>query len=144
MIDRPEGFIDAYANRGVCGVVATAIAAGVSYEVAKATLKKAMHSLYPDRQRMRGATTYAQRKLALSWLAVIYSEHVEFLGMSVESFAKYNSKPNVTYMICFKGHVFTLRNGIICDQSYNGPVENWYRSKRQINRPVIEIEGVGW
>jgi len=147
-MEYPEGF-DNERQRlrqfGICGIVATAIAANVRFDVAKAALKRAMHDIYPHRQRMRAATTYAQRNAALSALAVRYSELREYMGMSVETFALDVAEPGKLYMVCYKGHVFLVKDGSILDQRYKGPVMGWglFR-KRLINRPVIRIDGVGW
>lgn len=147
MIELPDGFDDERKRLkqfGVCGILATAIAADVPYKVAKAALKIALHELYPHRKRQRGATSFAQRSLALKKLAVKFEELTNPMGWKVWEFAAHMAEPDVTYMVCIPRHAFTIRNGHVCDQSYNGPVEKWERRNRVIDRPVIKVLGKGW
>ena len=142
MIERPEGFIASHANRGICGVIATAICANVSYQVAWATLKQIM---IEDEigQRFRGGTYKNQRNKALSRLAVKHEEVKAGMGWKVWEFVAHVCEPGVMYMVCFKGHVFCIKDAWVIDQSYSGPIQAWKVRNKKVTY-AIKIIGKGW
>ena len=139
----PDGFLPEHRNRGICGVLALSICADVSFDVARATLKMAMHKLYPTRQRFRVGTHKPQIELALKMLGIRFVNRPEYEGMTVGNFT-HICKPDVKYMVYMSRHVATVFDRKICDQgAINLPV--FHRVSRwKINRPVIEIIGRGW
>lgn len=144
-MEYPDGFLDSHKRRGICGVLAVAMAADVSFDVAKATLRDCMRDLYPQRQRFRGGTHYSQVLLALKRLGVRYVEHPEFAAMniSIGEFT-YIVDPAKKYLVYVPRHVVTVHNRLIADQgNIAAPIFHWAH-RRIINRPVIEILGRGW
>jgi hypothetical protein len=135
---------------GHCGVLATAILAGVPFE-------KAWNTLAPyyaaGRRKWTGGTHHLHRKAALETLGVPckHRQHVpagdlQWLRMmkspsladylprcSVETFARRYAKPGVTYMVCVSRHVVTVRDGIVIDQTQAAPASQ-HRSRRQLVR----------
>ena len=142
MIERPEGFVASHANRGVCGVVAIATAASVSYQVAWATLKAIMQDKGIG-QRFRGGTYPAQQLEALSRLAVKFEIVERGKGWKVWEFAAHLAKPDTLYMVTHKAHIYCVRNGWVMDQSYTGPVQDWNARNKRLIR-IVEITGKGW
>ena len=143
MLEYPEGFTSKLANRGVCGVLATAICADVSYDVARQTLKQVMIDQELG-QRFRGGTYSKQRQEALKRLAVQFVERPEYVGMTIAHFAEFHARRDVVYMVCVKGHVVSVKNNAISDQRLIGNFIVHHSAKRRIVKPVLEILGKGW
>lgn len=135
---------------GHCGVLATAILAGVPFEEAWRTLAP----YYAGRKRKwTGGTHHIHRKAALETLGVPckHRQHVtagdlQWFRMvnapgwedclprcSVETFARRYAKPGVTYMVCVSRHVVTVRDGIVIDQTQAAPASQ-HHSRRQLVR----------
>lgn len=142
-MEYPEGFDTTAKRRGNCGVLATAICAGVSYQVAWAALKRNLHLLGRDRQRMGVRTNHCQRLAAMRELAVKFTE-IDAGSVTVKQFAQWAAKydHNETYMLRVKGHVVTLKNGMIIDQRICIPWQQYNKRKPILN--AVRIDGKGW
>lgn len=143
-MEYPQGFADTHwRKRGICGVLAVALAAEVTFEVAHAACKRAMHELALG-QRFRGGTYHIQRLHALRGLAVRFTE-LDFKDMSIRRFIDEFAEADTTYILATKSHVITLRNRIIADQANIKPsLQHKYGGRRVITKPVIRIDGKGW
>lgn len=141
----PEGFYAGYhSQKPICGVLAVALAAGVTYDVASERCKEAMHDIYPTRQRFGGKTTTPQRELAMKRLGVkfertdIVSKRPRLIDV-VKTF-----EPDTLYQVVTPKHVSTVRNGYIIDQSKLTLVECAGKLAKQRVREVTKIIGKGW
>lgn len=144
-MEYPQGFADSHwRKRGICGVLAVAIAAEVTFEVAHAACKRAMLELKLG-VRFRGGTWHRQRVHALRQLGVKFVEYPEYKGMTFRQFIDEYAVEDVTYMLANKGHVISVRNGMVADQANIKPrQEHKYGGRSVIDKPVIAILGKGW
>lgn len=144
----PEGFYAGYhSQKPICGVLAVALAAGVTYDVAAKRCKEAMHDIYPTRQRFGGKTSTPQRELAMKRLGVkfertdIVSKRPKLIDV-VKTF-----EPDTMYHVVYKysggGHILTVRNGYIIDQARLTLIELSPCAKKRICE-VTKIIGKGW
>ena len=140
----PEGFFSNYhSHKPICGVLATAMAAGVTYDVAHATCKQAMHDIFPNRQRFGGITYEPQIDLALKRLGVQFEKTVfnshrpRFIDL-VKEF-----EPDVTYHVVTPKHIQTVRNGYVIDQGKLTRVELHSHANKRV-RYIRKIIGKGW
>jgi hypothetical protein len=143
-MEYPEGFFSSYhSQKPICGVLAVALAAGVSYDIAHEHCKATMHILYPKRQRFGGRTYSNQRELAMDRLGVKY-EKTEFVTKRpklvdiVKTF-----EPGVMYHVVTAGHIQTIKDGILVDQGVKEKVENCPQAKKRVKH-IIKIIGRGW
>lgn len=134
---------------GHCGVLATAIFAGRTFQEAWDALAR-----YQPRKRTKwkGGTRHDHRKRVLEGWGVphrdalhVTSVDIALTGMSprslaasgllprcsVTTFARRHAKPGVLYMLRVGRHVVTLRDGIVMDQTGAAPAAQ-HRSGRAI------------
>lgn len=140
----PEGF-DATQdkNRPICGVLAVAIAAGVSFDVAFAACKRNMPK---HRQRMRGSTYKEQRDAALKELGVKFNARFrcnDIHTFSVLQFCEMHANDGFVYLLEVRGHVMTFRDGCIIDQGKYIPWQSYAKPRIKLKR-VVKIIGKGW
>lgn len=140
MIDYPNGFdSDKHSNMPICGVLSLAIAAGVSFDVAHATCRSTMDS---HRQRFRGGISLKQLERAMDKLATRYVKRTVVGSLTLRKFAEKYAKPDTVYIMRKRGHLFTFKNGVVCDQGRNC---DWTEYKpRCIITHYYEITGKGW
>ena len=144
MIDYPAGF-DATRDkqRPICGVLAVALAADVSFDVAFAACKRNMMSF---QKRMRGATYAPQRDEALRELAVKFDPNWrcnDIHTFSVMQFCEMHADDGKTYLLEIRGHILTLKGGRIIDQHINKPWREYHHPRVKLHR-AVRIEGKGW
>ncbi len=143
-MEYPEGFFASYhGQKSICGVIATAMAAGVTYDVAHAACKQAMHDVFPKRQRFGGITYEPQIDLALARLGVKFEKtvYVSDAPRFIDLIA--TLEPDVTYHVVTPKHIQTVRNGMVIDQSRHTPVANSPHAKKRV-RYIRKIIGKGW
>jgi hypothetical protein len=139
----PEGFSRAELSRKpICGVLSVALCANVSYPVAHAACKRAMNALGVG-LRFRGRTYQVQREHALASLAVRFEKETLGLGETLGHWVAKYAVPGVAYMVCVRGHVVTVRDGIIVDQNANLPAI-MHPSRRKFVTRITRITGKGW
>src|SRR6476661_568883 len=113
----PEGFFSSYhSQKPICGVLAVALAAGVTYDVAHEHCKQAMKDLYPTRQRFGGRTYTNQRELAMKRLGVKF-ERTDIVAKAprlIDAIKEF--EPDTLYQVVYAKHIATIRNGFIIDQ----------------------------
>lgn len=145
VFEYPDGFHANYhADKPICGVLAVAIAAGVTYDVAHATCKQAMHDVYPSRQRFGGKTYEAQIDLALKRLGVQFDKTIyNTKGPKLINLVK-ELEPGVMYHIITPKHISTLKDGYIIDQSKLTLVELAGKIANQKVKYIRKIIGKGW
>lgn len=140
----PDGFFSSYhSQKPICGVLAVALAAEVSYDVATASCKQAMHDLYPSRQRFGGKTYENQIDLALERLAVKFEKtafitHKPRLIDLVKTF-----EPDTLYHVITPKHISCVRNGQLVDQAGLGPIDICPFAHKRV-RYIRKIIGKGW
>lgn len=136
---------------GHCGVLATAIFAGRTFQDAWDALAP-LQERKGKRKPWRGATYHHQRKRVLEGWKVAHRDAVHCpakelaeTGMSprsliaagllprcnVATFARRHAKPGTLYMLRVGRHVVTLRDGIVMDQTGAAPAAE-HRSGRAI------------
>lgn len=143
-MEYPEGFYSNYhSQKPICGVLAVALAAGVTYDVAAARCKEAMHEIYPKRQRFGGKTTTPQRELAMKRLGVKFerTDYVSKKPKLIDIIEKL--EPGVMYHIVTPKHIQTVRDGILIDQGKLAPVATCPQAKKRVSE-VTKIIGKGW
>lgn len=114
MLEYPSGFEDtSFRKRGCCGILAIAMATGVSFERARKACKAGM---LPHQKRMGVRTYYRQRMNAL-WMLGVKTASVYNCDMgSVEYWIKNHAKLDTNYIISIRGHTMSYRNNAIGDQ----------------------------
>ena len=137
---------------GHCGILATAIFAGRTFQQAWDALHLEIPFAWKRSGRWKGKTNHGQRMAVLERWNVPHrvTPHVskgslaflpEGLGYlprcSVATFAARHAKPGVTYMLRVSGHVVTLRDGIVIDQSAAAPAA-CHRAARSLITVSIE------
>jgi hypothetical protein len=141
----PEGFYSNYhSQKPICGVLAVALAASVTYDVAHEHCKQAMLDLYPSRQRFGGMTYTNQRELAMKRLGVKF-ERTDIVAKrprlidAVKTF-----EPGILYQVCYKKHIATIKDGYIIDQHKLILVEMALDCAKSRVREITKIIGRGW
>lgn len=143
-MDYPEGFFSSYhSQKPICGVLAVALAAGVTYDVANDQCKQAMKDLYPSRQRFGGKTSTAQRELAMKRLGVKF-ERTNIVGQKPRLIdAVKDFEPGVIYHVVTPKHVQTIKDGVLIDQGKREPVALCPQAKKRVSE-ITKIVGKGW
>src|SRR3546814_8916081 len=116
MLALPDDF--AHANVGCCGVLAVAIMADVPFQRAWDTLK-------PMQKRpgaWKGKTYHHHRIAALAILGHSAETATPTRRRTLTTVVK-SLEPGRTYMVRVRGHVVTVRNGIVVDQSGAHPID---------------------
>lgn len=127
-MERPEGFSNVNIKHGICGILAVAVCAGVSYEAAYSACKRAM---LPHQKRMGRATYHRQRCNALWMLGVKFTETTVVGSLQLRYFDS-RAKPDTLYMLRINGHVLCYKNGFIQDQGHLCPLAE-YRGRSRAN-----------
>ena len=138
----PEG-----ARRGGnCGVTATAIAAGISFDKAWDLFKKHCKRIR-DSKRWSGATYDYERKivmkkLGLSHRVMKFPELVYDIGNgskpSLKKFVEWGTAKGTLYIVTTTGHVQIAMDGWVTDQTGSKPIDKyWGRNKRVQTVEVI-------
>lgn len=130
------GLLDTSATRPgpICGVFAVALAAGVPTDAAYTVI--AGYRKAPA--RWKGRTHRKDRMKALKHFGVT-AKPIYAPPETVRRFAEYRARPGVHYMIEVAGHIMTLKDGVLMDQSQ---VEHYstHKRKRCIVKAVFECE----
>lgn len=135
-MEMPAGFDPEYhKNKPICGVLAVAICANVSYDVAHARCKDNQPS---HCKRFRGTTYFTQRKAALSQLWVRFTE-LDYKHLSVMEFCMFKEGDNFTYMLDIRGHCITFKDGLLIDQHGIVPWRKYKHPRIKIRR-CLRIE----
>ena len=141
-MEYPTGFDSStHRNKPICGVLALAMAAGVSYPVAHATARQALFDMNPRRKRFGGSTTVSSIDLALKRLGV-RSLLVKIDGTyRLRDFVAQKAKPGVMYLVRVPGHIMTLKDGMLLDQEKLISVSQ-YKNRKLTH--FWRIQGRGW
>lgn len=138
----PQEFYGNYhSQKPICGVLALAIAADISFAEANEKLKEAMHKVSPSRQRFCGPSTNAERDYAMEKLGVEFKEiPVSSLGARTMKLKDICAKlePGKLYHINTPKHISTFRNGFLIDQGRNKPVDGVSFKEKRVSR-ILEI-----
>lgn len=128
----PSDWKEELARKPICGVLAVAVVADITFEEATNLVKK--HML--PHQKRHGGKTYAEQRLgALDDCGVKYMP-INVKRQTLLRFLRDN--PEGTYMIEVTGHVVTYKDGLVIDQSEIAPVEEHW-AKRKFVITVHEI-----
>lgn len=142
----PEGFFASYhGQKPICGVMAVAMAASVSYDIAHATCKRAMHEVNPKRQRFGGITIEPQIDLALKHLAVKFDKTIYEPGHQPRFIDLIETlEPDTFYHVIVPKHIMTVINGKVIDQNrFHKPVSETIYARKRV-RYIRKINGKGW
>jgi len=140
----PAGFFSSYhSQKPICGVLAVAIAAGVTYDVACQTLTDSMKVVHPNRQRFGGKTTDAWRSHALRALGVKFEETIIVNKKPRLIDAIKDFEPGVIYLVVTPNHVQAIRDGYLIDQGRLQRVELCPQAKKRVSS-ICKIIGKGW
>lgn len=141
----PCGFKQPFhSKKPICGVLAVALGANVSFDVAHAACKASMHKLGLGK-RFGGRTYMRQLIDALNGFGVQHeltsiSGHAslrELVSNGVIDPAKH-------YIIQIPGHFFTLKNGCVIDQARNNEPLEGHNFNRNKVKSFLEIKGKVW
>jgi len=131
---------------GNCGVTATAISAGISFDQAWDLFKKHCKRIR-DSKRWSGATYDYERKivmkkLGLSYRVMKFPELVYNIGQgskpSLKKFVEWGTAKGTLYIVTTSGHVQIVMDGWATDQTGSKPIdEYWGRNKRVQTVEVI-------
>lgn len=134
-MDFPSDWTEDLVRKPICGVLAVAVIASVTFHKATLAIKA---NMLPHQKRHGGKTYHEQRLGALKQLGI------EFKDVMVRDFTlnRYfqsgmlNSRD--MYMINVTGHVIVYHDGYILDQRGKMPFED-YPNKRQMIKNVTRI-----
>ncbi len=110
-----------------CGVIAVAVAAGVSFQKSWDTFK----TINGRSDRWRGVTYAHEHLAALRRLSVKYVRQRDGIGRTLAAFVRDHTNQTGTYFISTGRHVQIVRGGVVIDQRGPAPIaEYWGRNKR--------------
>lgn len=143
-MEYPEGFYYSYHNqKPICGVLAVALAAGVTYDVANAACRDAMKVVEPRRQRFGGKTLTSQRELAMKRLGVKF-ERTDYVSQRPKVIDVIKTfEPGVIYQVVYCQHIATIRDGYLIDQHKHERIETLACANKRV-KEVTKIIGKGW
>lgn len=125
---------EARAEMPCCGVLATAVFAGAPFP----DVWKRFELLVKRPNKWKGATFDWRRRKVLKELGVTFIEHdYERHNMTVGTFADWYAKPGVMYCIGLRGHVITLCDKVVTDQTKSSHYLE-HRNRRSHVRTVWE------
>lgn len=137
----PVGFSrSVHSTKPICGVIASAICAGVDYDVALAAAKR---TLGAGRKRFGGRMHFDHVQRTLCELGAVFEPMVLKPGhspMTLGVFAKFRAKPGVTYLVFVTGHFVSLRDGHMIDQMFSGEVAHCRTRSRQVKGWIEIVE----
>ena len=144
-VEYPCGFKSPFHSRKpICGPLAVAFAAGVSFDVAKAAVRASTFKLDPHRKRFGGRSTMRQLLDSLRGFGVDYeltavSGHVTFKTLLEDGEIDHTRH----YIIQIPGHFFTLTDGFVIDQCRNEPYHTCKFMRNKVLQ-FVEIKGKVW
>jgi len=140
----PEGFFSNYhSQKPICGVLAVAIAAEVTYDVAAEHCKETMKICHPNRQRFGGKTTTAQRELAMQRLGVKFERtNIDSKKPKLIDLVK-TFEPGVLYQVVTPKHISCVKDGYLIDQGRLQRIELVSFARKHV-REFTKIIGKGW
>jgi hypothetical protein len=109
----PSDWKEELSKKPICGVLATAVAASVTFEKATDAIKR---SLMPWQKRHGGKTYPEQVAEAMNKLGVNYTQLPQPERMTLHKWHSLYAMPNVHYMVWTSGHVVTVQNAYAMDQ----------------------------
>lgn len=136
MLNYPSDWDMALSKKPICGVLATALAANVTFDKATDAIKR---SLMPWQKRHGGRTYPEQVAEAMNKLGVKYVQLPSVPKMTLTNWHKTYAMPNVHYMVWTSGHVVTVENAYAMDQYEISHIED-FKSRRCFVREVFVIE----
>lgn len=137
-MDYPVGFFGSYhSQKPICGVLAVAIAAQVTYDVAHEACKR---NLPKSRQRFGGKTYDVQRETSLRQLGCTVT-HIDLRGSLAKVISQLDKSK--VYHIVYAHHVVTVHNEMVIDQATKLHYLAWPKVNSKRVKSVIEIKK-GW
>lgn len=131
----PKDWTYELSQKGVCGILAVAISAGVSYKQANEACKK---NMMPWQKRHRGGTFTEQRMGALKTLGKRFVEIVPEQRRNVRTTIRELCRSDRTYVLTTAQHVLVYRNGELADQGLIDHYES-HPGKRQFVKHIVEV-----
>lgn len=117
-----------------CGVVAVAVAAGVSVDEAMAYFR----CLLKKNGRWKGGTKHKDRIRALEHFGVKHRSYELRDKRRLETWIRDRAELGALYMLRVTGHVVLLRDGWVLDQGGLFRIET-HRSRKQLLTHVVEV-----
>lgn len=131
----PSGFLPVHKTKPICGVLAVAVCAVVSFEEAHAACKRNLPS---HRKRFGGRTFDEQRIRAMFDLKVKFVVWKHTPTCTVDEFVLQYAEAGKTYQLKVSRHVITVCNGWVMDQyAHCGSAGHPTRNRRV--QQVIEV-----
>lgn len=122
MLNYPSDWDTALSKKPICGVLATAVAAQVTFEAATNAIK---NSLMPWQKRHGGRTYPEQVAEAMNKLGVSYTQLPDVQKMTLRRWHELYALPNVRYMVWTSGHVVSTYNAYAMDQCEINHIESF-------------------
>jgi hypothetical protein len=114
-------------GRPNCGIVACAIAAGVSYSHAWDTAKRVLNR----RGQWRGRTNSMERDAIMDTLGVKRLVIPVFQNVQLQNWIRDHARPDQMYLIRTSGHIQAVFNNMVADQVTHTAIQYfWGRRKR--------------
>lgn len=132
----PSDWKEELSKKPICGVLATAAAAGCSFEMATDAIKR---SLMPWQKRHGGRTYPEQVMEAMNKLGVKYTQLPQPSKMTLAKWHALNAMPNVHYMVWTSRHVVTIENAYAMDQYEISHIDS-FAARRCFVREIFIIE----
>ncbi len=130
----PVDWTEDLVRKPICGVLAVAVVAGVTFKKATLAIKA---NMLPHQKRHGGKTYHEQRLGALRDLGIKFHDQM-WDKVALNRFITGAAQPDTMYMINVTGHVIVYKDGFVIDQRGKVPYEE-YPNKRQYVRNVTRI-----
>jgi hypothetical protein len=131
----PADFTDDLRKKPICGVLAVAVVAGITFAEATEVIKR---NLMPWQKRHGGRTYPEQLEASLRELNVNFHVLPIMEKLTLERWITKYCNPGKTYMIATSRHFVTFRDGIVVDQYEINPI-SVFGARRCFVRQVLEI-----
>lgn len=132
----PADWTEDLVRKPICGVLAVAVIAGVTFKEATLAIKA---NMLPHQKRHGGKTYHEQRLGALKQLGVEFHDQLRLDRITLNHWlCSSNPISGTMYMINVTGHVIIYKDGFVIDQRGKVPYEE-YPNKRQYVRNVTRI-----
>lgn len=125
-----------------CGVTATAIAAGVSFNRAW-NIYKTLGKAYYAKRQWKGGTFTRDQATALEKLRIEFSEYksgtCDAIGGTLQNFVKTWAMDGKLYMVTTTSHVQCVMNGHVIDQRGKVPLADYWGKRKRV-KAIKEIQ----
>lgn len=128
-----RGFSESMRSKPVCGIVAVAVCANVSFQESEAMARATFKG-----KRFTGAMADEQIRECLANFGVTYRHHLPERKMALKTWLNMYAKAGVTYMFFVSKHVITVKDWVITDQNATARIEDHWCGRKFVQE-VMEI-----